>query len=98
MRPVPGDELGKLLDADVKLMKALVDKLPDVTPDRDLKAEYGMEISDKARAEGGASLRGLRQLLTELDPQQKWGGLVKMLTPEGHWLWLCEEHAQVYRR
>ena len=92
------EDLGKLLAADVKLMKALVDKLPDMTSVRDLKAEHGMEISDKARALGGASLRGLRRLLTELDPQQNWGGLAKMLTPEGHWLWLCNEHAQVYRR
>ena len=90
--------LAKLLKDDVDLMKALLDKLPDVTADRDLKAEYTLEESDKTRGAGGASLRSLRHLLTELDPQQDWGGLVKTLTPEGHWLWLCDEHAEFYLR
>jgi len=90
--------LGVLLAADVKLMSELVKKLPEVKADRDLKGEYGLEVSDKRRAEGGASLRGLRQLMLELDPKQDWGDLKKTLTPEGHWLWLCEEHAQTYRQ
>jgi hypothetical protein len=46
----------------------------------------------------GAALRALRHLLLELDPAQVWGGLQKVLTPEGHYLWLCPEHAQVYQR
>lgn len=79
------------------MMKALIDKLPDVTTNLDQKAEYGLEEADKSRADG-ASLRSLRRLLTELDPQQEWGGLQKRLTPEGHWLWLCKEHAEAYRQ
>ena len=89
------EALSTLLKSDIALMKALVDKLPDVTTARDLKGEYELEEGDKSRA-GGASLRSLRHLLTELDPKQEWGGLRKMLTPEGHWLWLCEEHAKAY--
>ena len=88
--------LGDLMADDVKLMTALVKKL-DVKPDRDLKAEHGLEGTDKTRV-GGASLRSLRHLLTGLDAQQEWGGLQKTLTPEGHWLWLCKEHAEVYRQ
>ena len=88
--------LADLLANDVKLMTALVKKLPDIKADRDLKAEHGLEVTDKTRAEGGASLRSLRHLLTELDPKQEWGDLRKTLTPEGHWLWLCEEHAEAY--
>jgi len=45
----------------------------------------------------GAALRALRHLLEEQDPQQQWGGLKKVLTPEGHYLWLCEYHAQEYQ-
>ncbi|QSJ18459.1 hypothetical protein JYQ62_06700 [Nostoc sp. UHCC 0702] len=37
-------------------------------------------------------------LLEEKDPQQHWGGLKKILTPEGHYLWLCEHHAAEYKR
>jgi internalin A len=42
----------------------------------------------------GAALHVLRHLLDEQDPQQHWGGLKKVLTPEGHYLWLCEYHAR----
>jgi internalin A len=43
-------------------------------------------------------LRALRRLLDAKDPQQHWGGLQKVLTPEGHYLWLCKDHAQEYAR
>ena len=46
----------------------------------------------------GASLRALRVLLDRLDPEQRWGGLTKVLTPEGHYLWLCPRHAAEFRR
>ncbi|MCT7967665.1 leucine-rich repeat domain-containing protein [Laspinema sp. D1] len=45
-----------------------------------------------------AALRVWRQLLDEKDPPQHWGGLRKVLTPEGHYLWLCEHHARQYQR
>jgi hypothetical protein len=45
-----------------------------------------------------AALRVLRQFLDEKDPHQHWGGLRKVLTPEGHYLWLCEHHARQYQR
>ena len=89
-------EVGKLLAADVALMTALAEKLPDVKSHRDMKAERGLKVTNKTRVEGGASLRSLRHLLLELDPEQKWGDLNKTLTPEGHWLWLCEEHREFY--
>jgi hypothetical protein len=46
----------------------------------------------------GAGLRALRILLDHLDPQQNWGGLTKVLTLEGHYLWLCPRHAAEFRR
>ena len=45
----------------------------------------------------GAALRQIRALLDEQDPAREWGGLRKVLTPEGHYLWLCEYHAAQYR-
>ncbi len=32
----------------------------------------------------------------ETIPQQHWGGLKRILTPEGDYLWLCEKHAREY--
>jgi internalin A len=34
--------------------------------------------------------------LDAVDEKQEWGGLEKVLTPEGHYLWLCEYHAKEY--
>ena len=45
----------------------------------------------------GAALRALRHLLDGQDSQQHWGELKKVLTPEGHYLWLCEYHAREYQ-
>jgi len=50
------------------------------------------------RRYAGVELRALRKLLDMEDKQQHWGGLKKVLTPEGHHLWLCKDHAQEYRR
>jgi internalin A len=96
-------EIAELLSADVKLMTALVGKLPDIKADADLKGESGLDASEKHFVEGGGSLRSLRQLLVQLAPDQHktpniWGGLTKTITPEGHWLWLCDEHRQPYVR
>jgi hypothetical protein len=44
----------------------------------------------------GAALQGMRKLLDELDKSQHWGGLKKVMTPEGHFLWLCEHHTKEY--
>jgi hypothetical protein len=65
-----------------------------VDADRQMFLQYLREAAERFE---GAELRALRKLLDEVDRQHQWGGLKKKLTPEGHWLWLCEEHAQEYR-
>jgi hypothetical protein len=93
------DAYEKQFKNDIKLMEELVKKLPDLKsdyPDLDLAKGIG-ETADIEHAEGTA-LRALRLLLDEVDRQQKWGGLKKVLTPEGHYLWLCEYHAAEYAR
>ena len=45
----------------------------------------------------GVSLLELRRMLDENAPKwQATCGLRKVLTPENHYLWLCEEHAKEY--
>jgi hypothetical protein len=44
----------------------------------------------------GAALRQLRSVLEAKDKTQ-WGGLKRVMTKEGHWLWLCPEHANKLR-
>jgi internalin A len=85
-----------LIKNDISLMQELVKALPTITETRD----PGLPIEETHDPErvGGAALRALRLLLDEKDPTQHWGGLMKVLTPEGHYLWLCKYHAVEYAR
>ncbi len=83
---------------DIEFTKAIVEKLPEfkVHTESELAGQTGQhDDPDRVR---GAALRALRLLLDAKDPQQRWGGLQKILTPEGHYLWLCEHHAKEYAR
>ncbi|MEH2451367.1 leucine-rich repeat domain-containing protein, partial [Nostoc sp.] len=93
-------EYETLFKNDLELFKEVAAKLPELKQSEDLeladKIARGEDL-DPERADG-AALRALRQLLDEKDPQQHWGGLKNVLTPEGHYLWLCEHHASEYKR
>jgi hypothetical protein len=91
-----GAQYAKDLANQIRLTEELAKKLCD----RDFRPGDLLErTGGGARAERfeGAELRALRKLLDEVDPKQHWGGLKKVLTPEGHWLWLCDEHAKEYK-
>jgi hypothetical protein len=85
----------------VELMNELLAHLPQLGQG-DFDEMEGLDrlIDDPLRGPrfeaSGAALRQIRALLEEQDPTQKWGGLRKLLTPEGHYLWLCEYHASQY--
>jgi hypothetical protein len=83
---------------DIKLMEQLVKELPNIPNDKTLRDRSAIATFKDSYLERieGASLRTLRELLDEKDPQQEWGGLRRVLTPEGHYLWLCEHHASAY--
>ena len=94
---VIGAETAKRIAAEIKLMEKLAKKLAG----SDYLAADVLErtkIGGKAGRVEGAQLRALRVVLDEVDKAHEWGGLKKVLTPEGHYLWLCEHHAQEYRK
>jgi small GTP-binding protein len=96
---VTASEYSKLIDNDIKMMNALVEALPDIEKNEPVRVtgeylDHEEEIFDIVK---GAPLRSIRVLLDKLDKNQVWGGLQRVLTPEGHYLWLCEHHAQEYR-
>ncbi len=87
----------KMFKSDIKLTTELVKKLPDFEGREADLIERAGGPHGPGRA-SGAALRALRQLLDDKDPDHHWGGLKKVLTPEGHYLWLCEYHAQEYAK
>jgi hypothetical protein len=94
---VMGAKYAKDLAGQIKLMEELAKKLAD----RDyMEAELLDRTGAGGKAERieGMELRALRKLLDEVDAKQEWGGLKKVLTPEGHYLWLCKEHAEEYKK
>jgi small GTP-binding protein len=94
---VIGAATAKKLAAQIKLMEELAKKLGE----RDyIEAELleRTRVGGKAERIEGMELRMFRKLLDEVEEHHEWGGLKKVLTPEGHYLWLCEEHAEKYRK
>ncbi len=90
---VSQSEYEKSLRRDIEFMAELARKLP-VTGDT--SGPSTKDASENPQMAQGAAIRSLRQLLIDLDPVQHWGGLKRVLTPEGHWLWLCDHHAREY--
>ena len=82
----------------IKMMGQLTADLPESREERAIRLDGGPEGDDRAfERASGAALRELRHLLDQKDRRQIWGGLKRMLTKEGHYLWLCRHHAEEYR-
>ena len=78
------------------MMNQLVSRLPDSKDDSEHRLLESIEQKGHGERAKGADLRALRQLLDQKDPDHRWGGLQEILTPEGHYLWLCQAHALPY--
>jgi hypothetical protein len=104
--PLAGPVLGmtvahvsERLQAEVDAMTELVDQIPELARmpdplDKDGRPESGPAV----HATTEADFRALESLLLKLDPDRTWGGLSRMVTPEGLTIYLCREHAETYRR
>lgn len=44
-----------------------------------------------------SQLNALSEVLRQVDKNQKWGGLIRKITPEGYIVWICEKHAKEYQ-
>ena len=88
-----GETEKKIPKADVleSITKELSKSESDVM--RKMKAETEPDQGQRAM---GSALRALQSFLKEADPQQKWGGLNKTITPDGNILWLCDRHREPY--
>ena len=92
-----GDCAG-LVKHHLEMMKGLVEMLPDPAERPEDRAAGAPGLREEPTRAYGEAFRALRGLLDRLDPPRRWGGLQKVLTPEGHRLWLCDHHAAQYRR
>jgi hypothetical protein len=76
---------------------AHVGVLDDPDPRRILlSGASGQPEQAQAHAHRDADFRDLRAMLLTLDPASHWGGLHRVVTPEGVSLYLCGAHAETY--
>jgi internalin A len=88
----------RTLKRDMQLMQELVGSLPEAS----FKKARMFEEAERSLASDTLTagrlarsvLRNLRRTLDEKDPEQHWGGLKRVITPEGHLLWLCPHHTK----
>ena len=95
---IPWEVMEEIINKDIETMAALLEMLPTTESGRlpdVIGPSEGHAGFEPAR---GAPLRALRQLLDRKDPYQTWGALEKVHTPEGHYLWLCPDHARPYAK
>jgi internalin A len=101
-----GKAVGVVVEAvdilpDIKQLQANIDLLEQITQNLPELASYDSmkdmnEQTDQYQRTVGPALRALHNFLNEVDPIQLWGGLDKILTPDGNILWLCDRHRQQY--
>lgn len=101
--PVLGMTVAHVSDqvkSEIEAMAEIVSQIPEPSS---LTGPLGKNTGYRApgpmsRASNEADFRALEGLLRRLDPDRAWGGLSRTVTPEGLTLYLCREHAEVYRR
>jgi len=82
---------------DLERMKKFAEQVaPAVEDSHEAKRAGALIEGSDPREASGAMLRALKRLLEEKDKTGAWGGLTRKLTKEGHYLWLCQFHAEEY--
>ncbi|WP_308167576.1 COR domain-containing protein [Catellatospora tritici] len=89
-------ELQEQLTDELDLTRQVLDTIGASSADPPL-APGRPDARPLSHADTDADFRTLKNLLLRLDPEQRWGGLSHVLTPEGMSLYLCSEHVAAYR-
>jgi internalin A len=93
------DQYVKQFQEDLERMQKLSEKIPESLDEaRGSQLIRTMHEGYTPQQASGAMLRALKLLLEEKDKQQTWGGLKRILTKEGHHLWLCPHHLAEYKQ
>jgi len=86
----------KQIQANIDVLEQITQDLPELASYDSMKAMNELTQTDQYQRTVGPALRALHNFLNEVDPSQLWGGLDKIVTPDGNILWLCDMHRQQY--
>jgi len=82
--------------AEIDLLKKMTEDQPNIVDSDSRGFEYTRAHDGREETMIGPALRALYSFLKEQDKGQFWGGLQKVITPDGNILWLCGKHARPY--
>ena len=98
--PIAGAALGVAMDqaalTDIKDDNKFMDKLSGALPVEVGRGPAPLDQRPGLSPAEGAGLRALRQLLFERDKQRSFGGMRRVLTASGDYLWVCPTHYPEY--
>jgi hypothetical protein len=80
------------LKLDIKLSDHLA-FMDSITTALAPQQESNLEVNPEKMTARGSTFRALYQVLDRVDAGHIWCGLNRVLTPEGQYLWLCDQHA-----
>jgi internalin A len=80
--------------AHLDMMKTIVEDLPSDSL-RQAEVDPGEATGQMSLAEGAAQ-RALRQIIFEHDRSRRFGGLRRVQSPSGEFLWVCPDHTSDY--
>jgi len=84
-----GEELVKGVKPQLEMMEKITSSLLEGELKLDVqRGDFGGGLTQAQ----GSGLREFRSLLGEIDRTQTWGGLRRVFTPAGDYLWVCGEH------
>ncbi|MGH7456595.1 MAG: hypothetical protein ACRENG_34925, partial [bacterium] len=90
-------EIFKSIEMSLNIFDAALEAVPEIpsvetaeglSPSRSRFEDYVAE---------GPALRALHSFLKEVDKEDRWCGLHKTPTNDGHIFWLCHEHRALYK-
>ena len=83
----------EVMAKDLKFDLQMMDKIAAKFPEINIDADPDLGGRGKETRMEGADMRKLQAWLEEEDPKRHYQSLVRILTPEGHYFWLCPHHA-----
>ncbi|WP_203757614.1 COR domain-containing protein, partial [Catellatospora bangladeshensis] len=95
---IAAHDLQEQLADELDLFKQVLDDTPADRLDDPNQSKHDSGDAPIRHAENDADYRVLRAMMLRLDPDQHWGGLSHLLTPEGLSLYVCSEHLSAYRQ
>ncbi|GHJ43519.1 hypothetical protein Cs7R123_08610 [Catellatospora sp. TT07R-123] len=95
---IAAHDLQEQLTDELDLFRQVLDTAPVDDLDHPDAASADLPDGLRRQAETDADYRILREMMLRLDPEQRWGGLSRLVTPEGLSLYLCSEHLSGYRQ